>query len=156
MVGIWLPWEPSSSSKVRINTPLFALSQAMSLGRFFDAHVSPVAIEQSCMSLHMFGVIQTNVDGGFVSGFMYGRLYLPRHVREIGPGNVFAHVEVAAGQRVGIRLAAGKAFARHRLGIAGERHLRRQQFAARDSRRRNVTGHLSPVTPCVEPLNSAK
>ena len=59
---------PSSSSHVIIKSEFCAVKadEARIVGTALLSHVSPVLTEQSCMSLHRFGVIQTKF--GVVAG----------------------------------------------------------------------------------------
>src|SRR5436309_2614378 len=54
-VAMWLLWERSSSSKVTISWLLLFLAHWAYASRLFFSQLSPVVMEQSCMSLHRFG-----------------------------------------------------------------------------------------------------
>src|SRR6266540_4119272 len=58
-----LPPEPSSSSNVTISRLLCVVAQFAYADMLFCSQVSPVAIVQSCMSLHRSGTTQDNVVG---------------------------------------------------------------------------------------------
>src|SRR6185369_12043555 len=78
-------------SQVRITSPCGPTAEIIA-GRLFDSHVSPMVVEQSCMSLHMFGT--TNDSAGSVVGRELTVGTLPRmvEVREVGAGMVLALV----------------------------------------------------------------
>src|SRR5437762_5668775 len=52
------PADDAPSSQVMNSTPPFWKAEERMLGTTLPNQPSPVAIEQSCMSLHMLGVIQ--------------------------------------------------------------------------------------------------
>src|ERR1051326_5557286 len=66
-VRIWFELLLSSSSQVRITSPRGPTAEIIA-GRLFLSHVSPVLVEQSCVSLHMFG--PTNDSPGSVPAAM--------------------------------------------------------------------------------------
>ena len=57
----WLLWLPSSSSQTTTSSDFWLVKadDARMAGTLLDSHVSPVDTEQSCMSLHRFGVMKT-------------------------------------------------------------------------------------------------
>src|SRR6266536_6001762 len=60
-VGIWLPPEESSSSKVRMNRLWCVFAHCTYPSRWERAQVSPVDTEQSCMSSQRFGTTNDRV-----------------------------------------------------------------------------------------------
>src|SRR4051812_11532182 len=67
IAGMWFDADPSSSSQVRKTTvpPAAYARDARIFANHDWSHASPVATEQSCVSLHRFGV--TNENDGSVS-----------------------------------------------------------------------------------------
>ena len=57
-VGTWLFWVPSSSSQVIASSEFWVVNagELRIVGTFWLSQVSPVEIEQSCMSSQRFGV----------------------------------------------------------------------------------------------------
>src|SRR6476620_6832833 len=73
-----LPPPPSSSSKVTMSRLLCVLAHCAYASRWVCIHVSPVEIEQSCMSLHRFGTTHDTVGswvksvGNALTGWLDG------------------------------------------------------------------------------------
>jgi hypothetical protein len=86
MAGTWFTLVKSSSSQTTTRREFWRVKAVLPniFGTSFFSHVSPVAIEQSCMSLQMFGVMNAKL-GAFpaprsVASCVYGTIWLRQRV----------------------------------------------------------------------------